>query len=543
MDKYREFYVKVYQCLEVAEAYNKKQETEFLVKLDVFLKDKPGSLANFSSLIAEAGGNIGLFHYDRSVDCNRVVAQVQFKNKNNLYGFLQLLKEREYLSLESKISEDELQIMTPESVLEMKVRLINKPGSLATFALLLKKHRANVIYMLYNEDINPNSVGIALATESPGEVSSVLSAINSKDYNYKVVYRGSGTEEVERIIGLKSVEKLFLRLQKVIGNQGVQELMAIVDSSKKLYDELVGFYSEVGNYLEEGDVFERILTFASTSIAKVGKDFYMKELTPLQFEGNTQLFTFRPPTGGNIFVFQHNGTITMFDAGYGLYYENIKVILKEKGIDPGSIRRIFISHPDSDHIGTAGYFAEEFNTQVFIHPDAKRAIGNKNRAYGTNTKLLRLNKHFTALVDRFTKCKPPEEVSLFSTSVVDKIGAFNVIDTFPVGNLEFQVLESHKGHVPGQVFFLNRKHGLFFTADYLINIDSLSSEEKDYMRLPRYLMTSTNINSQAFREETKSLMDVISLLDKELRKQGKSVLIFPGHGDYYQYGVRPSNLT
>lgn len=48
-------------------------------------------------------------------------------------------------------------------------------------------------------------------------------------------------------------------------------------------------------------------------------------------------------------------------------------------------------------------------------------------------------------------------------------------------------------------------------------------------------MTSTNIDSQVFRKETRALMDVISLLDKELRNQGKFLLIFPGHGDYYQY--------
>jgi len=535
--KYKNSYVKVYRHFGVDEVYSKKQEVEFLVKLEVLLEDKPGSLADFSSLIAKAGGNIGFFHYDRSIDCNRVVVEVQFKNKNTLNRFLQLLRERNYLSLKPKneMLRDEIQIMTPESVLEVKVRLTNRPGSLAAFALLLKKHRANVIYMLYNEDIDPESADIALATENPEEVNNLLGAINNKGYNYKVVYRGSDTEEVERIIGLKLVEKFFLRLRKLVSDRDVRELMAIVDSSEKLYTELVRFYSEVGNHLEKGDVFAGVLTFASTSIAKVGKNFHVKELPSLQFENDIQLFTFRFPTGGNIFVFQYDDEITMFDAGYGLYYEDIKDLFKRKGIDPSHVRRIFISHPDADHIGTSGYFAEEFGTQVFMHPDCKGIINNENRAYGINTKLSKLNKHFTVLVNKFTQCKYPKKISFFSTSVIDKIGTFNVIDTFPVGNLEFQVLESHGGHVPGQVFFLNREHGLFFTSDYLINVDSLSVEEKDYMRLPRYLMTSTNTNSQVFKEETKSLMDVVFLLNKRLKRQGKFVLVFPGHGDYYRY--------
>ncbi len=98
-----------------------------------------------------------------------------------------------------------------------------------------------------------------------------------------------------------------------------------------------------------------------------------------------------------------------------------------------------------------------------MHPDCKEIIDNENRAYRAKTKLSKLNKHFTVLVNRFTKCKYPEKINLFSTSVIDKIGTFNMIDIFSVSNLEFQVLESHGGHIPGQVFFLNREQGLFFT--------------------------------------------------------------------------------
>jgi len=111
--KYKNSYIKVYRRLKVAGVSSKKQETEFLVKCEVFLEDKPGSLADFSSLIAETEGNIGFFHYDRSVDCNRVVAGVQYENKNNLYRFLQLLREKDYYSLKNEIRKDEIQIMTP----------------------------------------------------------------------------------------------------------------------------------------------------------------------------------------------------------------------------------------------------------------------------------------------------------------------------------------------------------------------------------------------------------------------------------------------
>ncbi|MBE0478176.1 MBL fold metallo-hydrolase, partial [Candidatus Aerophobetes bacterium] len=398
----------------------------------------------------------------------------------------------------------------------------------------LKEYRANVIYMLYNEDIDSESANIALATENPDEVNTLLSVINNRGYNYKVVYRGSDTEEVERIIGLKLVEKFFLRLRKLVSDRDVKQLMAIVDSSRKLYSELVNFYSEVGNHPEKGDVFSNVLAFASTSIVRLGKNFKAKQLTPLQFN-TTRILTFCLPTGGNIFVFQHDDEFTMFDAGYGLYYEDFKSLLVSKRINPSRVKRIFVSHADADHIGCAGYFSEEFGAQVFIHPDCKGVMDKENRGYGANTQLSRLNKHFTMLVNRFTQCKYPKNMNFFPTEPLSKIGVFNIIHTFRVGSLKFEVLESQGGHVPGQVFFLNREHGLIFTSDYLINVESLSDEEREYLKLPRYLMTSTNTNSQLFREESKHLIEVIFSLNKKLKEKKSSVIIFPGHGNYYSY--------
>ncbi|MBE0477703.1 hypothetical protein IBX65_01095, partial [Candidatus Aerophobetes bacterium] len=151
MDRQKTPYIRAYQTLKLP---NYKQEPGYLVKLDILLEDKPGSLADFSFLIAEAGGNIGFFHYDRSIDPNRVVSEVQFKERENLEKLLQLLK-KSYSYSEDERLQDDIKIITPESVLEIKVRLTNRPGSLAAFACHLKEYRANVIYMLYNEDIDP----------------------------------------------------------------------------------------------------------------------------------------------------------------------------------------------------------------------------------------------------------------------------------------------------------------------------------------------------------------------------------------------------
>src|SRR5574340_567742 len=63
-------------------------DTDLLIKFRVFLRDRPGSLAAFSSVIADAGGNISFFHYDRSVDSSRVVVEIRMKTEAALEALL-----------------------------------------------------------------------------------------------------------------------------------------------------------------------------------------------------------------------------------------------------------------------------------------------------------------------------------------------------------------------------------------------------------------------------------------------------------------------
>lgn len=526
--------VKIYGPIKVAGTSSGKEDRSLWVRFHVFLEDKPGSLTALSSLLAENEGNIVFFHYNRSIHCNRVVVEVQMNNRCDLSSLLKALREYRYNFEGTNTCKDELYITAPESVLEIKVKLINRPGSLAAFASVLEEHRANVIYMLYDEDIDPGSADIAIATENSTEIDRLLSDMNIRGYHYKVIYRGTDQEAVEHIIGLNLVEKFFLNLRKILPERNQKELRTVVESSQELCSDLVNFYSKLGDNLEQSDVFEKVLSFASISVSKVGQNFYIKELPLLEFGERVRLFSFRLPTTENIFVFQHDDEITMFDVGYGLYYEEIKALLNSKSMSPSLLKRIFVSHCDADHVGSAGYFAEEFGTEVFLHPASRGIIDNENRAYGTNSKLLELNKCFTKLVNRFTKCKYPQKISFFSISVIGTEGDFNVIDTFWVGNMEFLVLESQGGHIPGQVFFLNKEHGLLFTADYLINVESLSSEDRDNLSVHRYLMTSTNTNSQIFKKESEALRNLILPLNEKLKHQDKFALIFSGHGDYYR---------
>ncbi|HEX9137324.1 MAG TPA: MBL fold metallo-hydrolase, partial [Nitrospirota bacterium] len=355
---------------------------ELLVKFRIYLPDRPGSLAGFATAIANVGGNISFFHYDRSADSSRVVVEVQLEGEDSLGVLLQSLQENQYGFESMRGGPDDVLVTAVESILEIKVRLVNRPGSLASFARLLAEHDANVIYMLYDEDINPESADIVMATVNPQEVNVLLQAVNEDGYHYRVVYRGSNEQEAAHIIGLKMVEKFFLRLKKLLPSSDVAEIKSLVESSRELYQDLVHFANESGNNLEAGDVFETVLTFASRARSQTGENFSSTAMQPLRFHNWVTLLGFRLPSSENFYLLRDGEDLTMIDAGHGIYYEDIKRLIRQQGMDPAWVRRIFVTHPDTDHAGTSGYFEQEFGTVVFMHPGSADVITHMNRAHG-----------------------------------------------------------------------------------------------------------------------------------------------------------------
>ncbi|WP_205664644.1 MBL fold metallo-hydrolase [Ammonifex thiophilus] len=425
-----------------------------------------------------------------------------------------------------------LEVLSLQNLLKLNVYLKHRPGTLAAFARLLRQRGANVIHMAYNEAVAETTATVTLVVQDTREVDELLKDLHRAGYFYSVEYRGAEEKEAENIIGLNLVEYFYFRLKRLLGEENTEQLRRIVEASRCMSEALISFYREAGKDLATSKVLTNILTFAATSRFKTGASFSYRRLPSLPLGGLT-LHAFRLPTGGNLYLLESEEELVLIDGGYGIYYEDVKRMLKDNGFDPARIKRIYLTHADADHAGLSGHLAREFGTQVFLHPDARGVLEKENRAWGSGSPLTELNHYFTVLVNAFTNFTPPPSWEAFRREGKGKICGFPIIDSFTVGGCTFKVLESLGGHVPGQVFFLSAEAGLLFTGDYLLFVPSLDPEEKEFLNLPKFMMTSTNTNSALFREEMQALEKIALELDEELKKQNRGAIVAPGHGDYF----------
>ncbi len=499
----------------------------------VYLPDRPGSLAHLARMIGRHDGNITRFAFNRAESPNRVGLRVDILRATAAGSLLEHLKQGELLTARDDATEAPLP--DPDALLTVKVRLVDEPGALASFAELLARHGANVIFMQYDSDVAVGQAEMSMAAPSAEEAAALLGEMTDLGYDCHVEYRGSDHDAYRGIIGLSAAEVFFLRLRETLPEAQRGELRRLVESSDQLQHDLIGFRKESARdeeSLAASEVFENILELAAMSVRKLGSHFSVRAIGPISITDRCRMHALALPTGGANFILDDGNELTLIDTGYGLYYEDWRAWIGEMGLRPERIRRVMLTHGDADHAGFAGALQTEFGARVFADPAAERVFAEGNRAAGAETPLSALNAHFTRLVSAFTRASYPSEISAFAGGGGD-IGGFSVVGRFEVGDVGFEVLESLGGHTPGQVFYLASEHGLLFSGDYVIDFASLSDHDRGRLSVPKYLMMSTNADSETFMREMNMLQRLMLGIEADLTPRGLHARVFPGHGAPY----------
>ncbi|OAG27161.1 MBL fold metallo-hydrolase [Thermodesulfatator autotrophicus] len=473
------------------------------------MPDKPGALHRAAEVIRRHQGNINRIHYDRRIDPNTVFFEVTFKSEENYYLVRQELQRLGYLQ----------ESIAPLKFLKFNVYLPHRPGALFEFLNYVTEAQANIAFLDFDEKgPHPDRLTVSLTVEGTTLIDKLLNDLKSR-YRLEILEYDTWEDSLDNtVFYLKFAQKL----RKLIDKAEDEFLLRLLNDINHIVQELTNLNQD------PKEVFTAILATGQMIKKSTGISFYA-DVQQIEVTPDVKLFSFQLPCGGNIFVLKTPEDMVMIDTGFGIYYEDVIKMFQYYGLgDLTRLSGIYITHADADHVGAADFF----EAPTYLHEGTWGIIQKANRAYGSQIEGSVLEEVYTKLINLFSRFTPPlpEKVKMFPKKVLGLRNIFPVIYRFKVGTLEIEVLESLGGHLYGQVFFYSPDVGLLFTGDSLLNLESFTSERKEFARLAKILMTSVNVDREKAVREREALLALAKKTDKNLKPQGKRCLICGGHG-------------
>jgi glyoxylase-like metal-dependent hydrolase (beta-lactamase superfamily II) len=475
------------------------------------MPDIPGALHRAAEIITRYEGNINRIQYDRRIDIHTVFFEVTAVPQ----AYEKIREELEKIGyLQTSLQ--------PVAFLKFHVYLPNCPGALFDFLSYITSSKSSITYLDFDDrGQHPERLVVGLHIENPKIIDALLNHLKTR-YRLDILeYDTTGEKLDDTVFYLRLAQKL----RSFIGSTEDAFLMRFLHDINHITQELSNLQKD------PREVFENILKVGDYLNRTSGEKFYA-DVQRIKIKDDIELFCFQLPCGGNIYLFDTPSERLMIDTGYGIYFQDIVNMFQHYGLgDLNRLKRIYITHADADHCGSAGFFPvpSYLNRKTFL------ITRQTSRAYGSSSQGCILEEAYTKIINLFSRFTPPVNTVIFpeislSDEKIEKRGAFPVIARFHVGNLEFEALEGMGGHMHGEVFYLCPEEGLLFPEDAMINFKSLSPDRTEYNILADYLMTSVNVDSKLAREERQVLLSLISEIDSKLAKKNKKCLICCGHG-------------
>lgn len=93
---------------------------------------------------------------------------------------------------------------------------------------------------------------------------------------------------------------------------------------------------------------------------------------------------------GHFFLLEHEGEVTLIDAGLPGYRDTLEPAMAEMGRSIDDVKAIVLTHADPDHVGFAGELQQAHGIPVYVHrADSERTrLGRAKHAEGSPLAML-----------------------------------------------------------------------------------------------------------------------------------------------------------
>ena len=470
------------------------------------IPDEPGSLEKAALVMKENGANINRVHYDHRIDPNTVFFEVT-AGEESYNQVMNKLQEIGYLQTS----------LRPHSTIRFYIKIPNEPGALSEFLSVVTSSRANITELDFDDrSQRDDRLIVGLSLEDSSKIERLLERLRPR-YTLEVIEYDETENNLDNTVFYL---RLAHRIKTYAKNPDDRDLLAILADTNHIVQEL----AKTGK--DPKEAFEKILCMGESLKGTLGPNFYA-DVQKVRLKEGSMLYVFQLPCGGNLNVIDTQKGRILIDTGYGIYADDVREMLGHYGLSDFSlVKDIVITHADADHCGASGYFGKTAR----CHSATIDVLKRENRAYGSRNEDSVLEELYTKLIDLFSHASISDGLVPFSSKVISIKGKLPVIDNLSIGPFNFEVIEGLGGHQYGQIYLLEPKEGLIFTADTLLNLEHISKERSLYNNLAVYLVTSVNVDSSLVKEERTELLAIAKNLDDILYRTGRRCIICGGHG-------------
>jgi glyoxylase-like metal-dependent hydrolase (beta-lactamase superfamily II) len=214
--------------------------------------------------------------------------------------------------------------------------------------------------------------------------------------------------------------------------------------------------------------------------------------------------------------------VTLVDAGYPADLPLVEQSIVRAGAVPENLRRIFVTHGHSDHVGSIAALVRLHSPQVFAHPDE---IANVRRE----------EVHQVGVRDLLPHLWKPRTLAWTLRAVgAGGLGDVAVPAVLPLETDVALPVAGHRviavptsGHTPGHVAYWLPDSGIVVSGDALVTAHPTSSHSG-----PQLLMGMFHSNPPG----AVAALDILGALDDVK-------VVLPGHGPLLRTGIRDAADT